>query len=129
MEQLGHFDRLCVLCLDHKRQPGQRIDQPSFETLTCFDVNLPRKHQVDPIFDEPIEERLIDVDGARIQPVIVAPSICAEARTSPMLKKTMGTFGRRLPIESRSDEKNPFWSIAVKPFFRSSSGLQGPGEK
>jgi hypothetical protein len=31
-----------------------------------------------------------------------------------MLKKTTGTFGRRLPIEARSDEKNPFWSIAVK---------------
>jgi hypothetical protein len=84
---------------------------------------------MDPVFDESVDERLIDINGSRIQSVVVARIDLCRGVNVTDAQKTTGTVGRRLPIEARSDEKNPFWSIAVKPFSRSSSGLHGPREK
>src|SRR3954447_12241549 len=108
MEQLGLFDRLCVLRLDHKRQLGQSIDLPCFYASHVLTLICPASSTWTPFFDESVDERLIDINGLRIQSVVVALiDLCRGVNVTDVQKNNgnvwppvtdRGQVGRKEPL-------------------------------
>ena len=124
MELLGFDDSLPLFVFNSEWTVFDPVDRPVLASVACPNVDVFNPIELGAALDEPVEQSLVDVDGAGIDKVLVAGVDLGPDADVPERKKTTGTLGKPAPSLEGSEEKKPLCATGVRPRAMSASGRQ-----